>query len=312
MRNVHDWDITDLETLCRIKAEENSGLEFKQSAALKATDACKKELCKDVSALANAAGGVVVYGIAETPSGQADYIDDGSDPSEIGVDWIDQVLTSGIEPKIAGLKIVAITKPGGNCCFVVEAHQATVFAPHQVRSDRKYYKRTNRRVEAMLDYEIRDLLRRATAPSLSLSFDLSINSGNTRLACTIVNGSPEPAMYTVVLLTLAKALGISRLEGFAAMETKEDVFLSNGSGAPSPATQFVIKLGPPNHFPIFRELAWKLFEQDATLSHQELYKFHYQIACPGFIVTKSGTISRVDDRLVINEASHEPPNTAAP
>ena len=58
MNPVADWLEGDVQAL--IGSEETSNLEFKASAALENTPKNKAELAKDVSAMANAAGGVIV------------------------------------------------------------------------------------------------------------------------------------------------------------------------------------------------------------------------------------------------------------
>jgi hypothetical protein len=51
--------------LIRDKIEENFTLEYKSSGALARDEKSKREITKDVSAMANSAGGVLIYSLAE-------------------------------------------------------------------------------------------------------------------------------------------------------------------------------------------------------------------------------------------------------
>ena len=54
-----------LDHLIEDQVQEHAGLEYKAAAALGRSDKHKLDITKDVSAIANAAGGTLVYGIAE-------------------------------------------------------------------------------------------------------------------------------------------------------------------------------------------------------------------------------------------------------
>ncbi len=58
------WDETRLNKLIRDKIEENDTLEYKGAGALTREDKAKFEITKDISAMANAAGGTLIYGFA--------------------------------------------------------------------------------------------------------------------------------------------------------------------------------------------------------------------------------------------------------
>ena len=55
----------DINRIVSEKWEESLNLEFKSSEELSNTDPKKKEISKDVSAFANSAGGIIIYGIQE-------------------------------------------------------------------------------------------------------------------------------------------------------------------------------------------------------------------------------------------------------
>ena len=57
------YTIEDIQSLIDIQAEENTYYEFKDARAI--DDKQKAEISKDVSAFANADGGVIIYGLNE-------------------------------------------------------------------------------------------------------------------------------------------------------------------------------------------------------------------------------------------------------
>ena len=57
--------IEDLKRLVEEGIEESLTLDYKASAALTRESSAVNELCKDVSAFANSAGGQIVYGVEE-------------------------------------------------------------------------------------------------------------------------------------------------------------------------------------------------------------------------------------------------------
>ena len=63
--------LDELSALIASRAQESQGLEFKRAASLRRTDSGPSEIAKDVTAMANAVGGRIVYGITEvrTPEG---------------------------------------------------------------------------------------------------------------------------------------------------------------------------------------------------------------------------------------------------
>jgi hypothetical protein len=159
----------DLATIKRIISDgeqENLQLEFKSALALGKSPEKKKEISKDVSALANAIGGMIIYGIAESPteSGKAEMLDP-INAGEFPTEWLDQVINSTIQPKIPGILIRTLTvEPERVVHCVVTPESTTV---HQA-FDRRYYKRTNGRTEPMEDYEVRLAMFRSSRPAYEI------------------------------------------------------------------------------------------------------------------------------------------------
>jgi Putative DNA-binding domain len=186
--------------------QESLTLDYKASPSLAREDKPRDELCKDVSAFANSAGGQIIYGIVKKDRKPV-KVDDGSDHSR---EWIEQVIDSRVQPRLDGFVITPMPVGSGRHAYVLTIPQASGRAPHQA-PDKKYYKRQNFQSVPMEDYEIRDALRRAITAELYV--DLSFAMGDTAyiefahqsepskpisLFVTVRNRSSAPAHYALV------------------------------------------------------------------------------------------------------------------
>src|SRR5580704_16950012 len=91
--------------------------------------------------MANSAGGVIIYGIDEQKKTKGPIqFDPCIDPNEISPEWLEQVIDSGIQRRIDGIKINPVRiASGGKPVYVVCVPQSNR-APHMA-SDHRYYKR---------------------------------------------------------------------------------------------------------------------------------------------------------------------------
>ena len=62
---ARNWTEAKLQNFITSEIEESLTLEYKSAEALDRTETKKKEITKDVSAMANSAGGIIIYGIKE-------------------------------------------------------------------------------------------------------------------------------------------------------------------------------------------------------------------------------------------------------
>jgi Putative DNA-binding domain len=220
---------------------ESIDLEYKGSDSLldpkKPKSAIYSELSKDVSSFANAAGGILIYGIAESgsraPRVPTDF-DRGIDPQVLKKETLEQVINSHIKQRIDGLLIhpvpLDVASPG-MVSYVLEIPQATARAPHQA-DDKKFYKRFNFLAEAMEEYEVRDLYHRSTSPDLFLTIALSppvcpipqYGPGDGRAAIggivlflEIGNRAMQPASHAAIEVELSN--GISPVGNAASWRT---------------------------------------------------------------------------------------------
>jgi predicted HTH transcriptional regulator len=161
MRPVSEWEEKDIDDLYHGEIEESLTLEYKRSDALLKDSDNRKELFKDVSAMANASGGIIIYGMKEVGN-KPDGTDDGLDPKVVTKEQIENLLMSNIVPQIEDLLIkpVPLTSKGtGNVAYVLDIPAARSRGPHQA-PDYRYYKRYNFKSEPIRDNDVRDLMRR--------------------------------------------------------------------------------------------------------------------------------------------------------
>lgn len=167
-----NWDQAKLEQYIRDTIEESAQLEYKSAGALDRSDGKKREITKDISAFANSAGGVLIYGISEFDSPEMRHLPEKIDPIDrtaYSKEWLEQVINN-IQPRIEGIVITPVDYSSSGLSgvvYVIEvpkshtAHQAT---------DARYYKRLNFEVLMMADYEVRDVMWRTQHPILTPQF----------------------------------------------------------------------------------------------------------------------------------------------
>jgi hypothetical protein len=263
----------DLQRLIDDEIQESLTLDYKASPSLGKDSKPRDELCKDVSAFANSAGGQIIYGIEEKDQ-KPTKIDQGSDLTR---EWIEQVIDSNVQPRIDGLVITPIPISSGRHAYVLAIPQASGRAPHQA-ADKKYYKRQNFQSVPMEDYEIRDALRRATTPDLYV--ELAFAMGTTvpiefaheseiskpiTLIVTVRNRSSQPAHFALVQVGIDTELPLRTANDFVQMgmtgNDQQQYWLGH---------RFI---SPPG-LPIFKEI-----DQDAA--HRLSLTFAYQSSMLG-------------------------------
>jgi len=173
------WTLEKLNQLIINKEQENLNLEYKSSGSLGKTDEKRKEITKDVSAMANSDGGVIIYGIKENQENkQFPESIEPINPKEYSKEWLEQVI-SLIRPKVDGIIITPIIANNENfVVYIVDIPKGDT--AHQAQ-DLRYYKRFNFSSTPMQDYEIRDIMSRNKSPKFELSFYIErkiINNNN--------------------------------------------------------------------------------------------------------------------------------------
>jgi hypothetical protein len=311
----------DLETLHKNQVQESSTLEYKASPAVDNTDPRKQEIAKDASAMANADGGQIIYGMTEKdhlPNG----LDEGFDPKRFDGLWFEQVIQQNVRRQIENLVILQIPLQNGNVAVVVTIPPAQSRAPHQLARDGRYYRRRNFRNDIMEDYEVREAMRRTTTPHLDIT-PVFVGTGSPKQARLIqsnpgarsdpvqidfmvANHASQPAEYAVLLVYLDTELQVFHTENLSgsSMELAFDracrVLSSN--------------LGFPHSPPLFRENpepAGSLFVcVTEPKSHLKRFALACDIRTAGYAQTKLWWLHQVDQSLFIEESTdpiHTPP-----
>ncbi len=282
---VSQWGIEDLQAL--VGQQEGQGLEFKASPSLSNTDGNVRELVKDVTAMANAAGGVIIYGIEESKAGFALGLDDGTDQKP---EWIEQVLATNIEPRLTGIGVHRIPLDTGRSVYAVEVPAASTLAPHQSRKDQRYHRRHGRTVLAMYDHEVRDLMRRGSAPEVYLRWIVTPRAGDVfEVRVLMGNNGDEPVMYGRAELVFDNELNApAQVERF---RVEPSVFVVDG--VEHPARRYTKNHTVNASLPIFRGQEWDLWRAEVTILPGIQYFVGTRFACPGFTQAQAGIIGRI-------------------
>ena len=236
---MDEWGQARLEQLIADKIEESAKLEFKSAAALGRSPAKKKQIAKDVSAMANAIGGLLIYGISEDPDNEKRHLPQRIDPvdrSEYSKEWLAQVIDHNIQPTIAGLVIhpVPIDNSPNNVVYAVEIPESTT--AHQVTADGdlRYYKRQNFESVPMEDHEVRLVMSRGTRPNALVEFGFDVLAREVArhtnlLRVTIKSDCPIVIRHLKLQFTMPKVLfpGVpkARVSSVRVIETRDEHYL---------------------------------------------------------------------------------------
>lgn len=184
----------ELDKLISDRVEESLHLDYKDGRSFMSEGKKnpKTEIAKDVSAMANSAGGVLIYGMKEHSEPDKEHLPEKITPidrAQFSREWLEQVINSNISPKIEGLEIhpVPLDRLNEVVC-VVEIPQSTT--AHQNTADGRYYRRYNFQSVWMTDYEIRDILNRARHPVIDLRFEIEMET--YELKENLFGGMPHP------------------------------------------------------------------------------------------------------------------------
>ncbi len=207
------WNQVRIQQLIDDEVEESLTLDYKAAGAIAKNPANKTEITKDVSAFANSAGGLIIYGVAEYKQPSKKHLPEKIDPidrTQFSREWLDQIIGT-IQPRISGIIIhpVPINSAPNHVVYVVEIPQSVTV--HQA-TNKLYYKRSNFESIPMEDYEIRDVMNRDKHPKIDISFEIEMVTkkyADPLPTMSVNSNRPEPKTYTYVQLSIkARNLGV--------------------------------------------------------------------------------------------------------
>ena len=196
-----NWTEAKLRNLITSEIEESLTLEYKAAEALDRVETKKKEITKDVSAMANSAGGVIVYGISEFGELEKRHLPEKITPVDrrnYPREWVEQIIQA-IRPRIDGIVIHSVNLSSGenDTAYVIEIPQSNT--AHQA-SDHRYYKRFNFQAVPMEDYEVRDVMFREQTPDIDLKFLIEITPDAQNIVVQARNNGSAFAQYVACFL----------------------------------------------------------------------------------------------------------------
>lgn len=186
----HDFDglnESDIEELFNTGVPEGLRVEYKRDL-YGGADLEKKEALKDISALANSEGGHLVIGV-DAPHGLPIAIPGvvAENPEEIVV-RLEQLVRTGIEPRLVGVRTRAVQLRSGRYCIVMRVPKSWM-SPHRVNAygTNRYWIRNSNGVHEASVEELRNLfLAGATALDRMRAF----RAERVRFVCSGTGPSP--------------------------------------------------------------------------------------------------------------------------
>lgn len=179
----------DVDQFIANREPEGLYLDFKRGASLTTgNNDCRTELVKDCTGFANAAGGTIIYGIAEASvdgAMAASALDPVGD-ARATRDWIGDVLRSNSSPPLTRFHVSELPQASGGRVVAIEIDAAST--AHQSLRDHKYYQRSGAATVPMVDFQIRDVMARRSKPEASVNLRLrpmSINGALHRHALEV-------------------------------------------------------------------------------------------------------------------------------
>lgn len=300
----------DLQRLVEESLEQSLTLEYKSSTALSRESAAVAELCKDVSALANSAGGQLIYGIEEDKkTKRPSKVDNGVVDEKITREWIIQILNSRVQPRMDGVAVVRIPLSAEAYGYVISVRPTQV-GPHQ-SPEKKCYKRFELHSVPMEDYEIRDVMRRSSTPNLYLALNLgpgdrrqlrfkSPGQGSDPIPIIFTIGkSSQPATHVIVTIGIDGRLSITSTGDY------EGPLAQQGDGS---LIHFRLRISPPHWLPIFTEAADDLLSKRefhvrmrAEPSIPKRYQITGKVQTPGFVKEQKWLLTDEQDWVHLTE-----------
>jgi hypothetical protein len=142
-KNLEEINQTDLEAVVEQKPAEWKTIEYKQTLLIE-TDSARKKFLSQVSSFANALGGHLIYGIRATNGVPQELCGLGLENADGMVLRLEDILRSGIRPRIPGVLIRAVPVEADKFAIVIRV-QKSWLRPHQVvfNNEFRFYSRAS-------------------------------------------------------------------------------------------------------------------------------------------------------------------------
>jgi len=211
MKPLSQWSERELQFLIDNKLPEIIDREYKETIVT-GSPSDKKELCKDVSAMANGQGGVIIFGLKETKQENMGSIPERLAPivdrnlKEIA----QQVILDGVKPRME-FRFYPIPSSDGSGEYVLLEIEKSLRGLHMVTwgADNRYYIRRDFQSVPMTAFEIEEAYRnhalaqeriesllkryKLTNPNVNLE-----SPGNAWMAFTVVPRFPVKDLFVPI------------------------------------------------------------------------------------------------------------------
>lgn len=126
-----DLTVDDVHSLVQDGESEGRELEFKRDLPA-GTDEAKREWCADVTSLANTAGGTIYLGVDERAGVAVDVVGLSCTDPDKEIRRLEQVLSTGVDPRLPAVSLRAIVVPGKGAVIVAHVERSWRM-PHLVK-----------------------------------------------------------------------------------------------------------------------------------------------------------------------------------
>ncbi len=261
----------DLKNLIKNQIEENTNLEYKDPRALNNN----REIAKDISAMANSNGGIIIYGLCE----------ENKDHKPTKIDWIEnhqqkerieQILQANVTSKIdLQIKTIQSMKDSSNFVLVVNVPRSDI-APHQDHSDkdkRIYWRRNGYTTREMEHYEIEDLFFKRKRPILEIKLERNPRAPPS-YNINIINNGKVLGEKIMIQLLFPAVFRISDKD----WEKKPDIF--SPRDVSPPGAQYSRYVYFQDKYPVFPGVPYNSGIIYCSISERELQRVSI-----GFLIT---------------------------
>ena len=177
-----------------LKIPEGLYLDYKEALSGSSDKEAKREFLKDVTAMANAAGGHLLIGVKEPLEGLS--IDSqlvGLDGGEVLAQDLERLASASVDPRIPGLRIVPIHLNNGKFCVAIHI-PPSLSRPHMVNhtGHRSFYARHSESSFPMTTHEVREAVLTSASAEYRARQQIKTRLDEVR---EVLNSNPDAAFF---------------------------------------------------------------------------------------------------------------------